>query len=272
MKKTAMILLVTICILSLAACAATGGNGGGTSSAPEVSDSPETHDAAPDTSVDGYFAVPTQYGAIFVPERYFGAISASVKDSDPNTVEFIDAEDGTGLFRILFGKETSIPVTTMNKNGTEVEVFAEFCELDPTADNHDRHLEYQEVLNDIISYFENGPESPDSTDDKNSVFDIETAFMTLKYPAKWRDKVTVDVTDLEVSFRCGEHRLFDVLFGSENGFCVGTLRGMPIYIQTYEFDESSMTEEEFLELCEMQEDMNVLIDRLAEVDEFVPES
>ena len=85
----------------------------------------------------------------------------------------------------------------------------------------------------------------------NSTFDIVTPVVTMKYPAKWKDKVTVTVTSDRVSFVNDGTPIFDLVFSDEEGYLLGTYSGTPISIVDYPVTTD--------EQAAMQEDVNVIL-------------
>ncbi|MBR6051869.1 MAG: hypothetical protein IKP68_11815, partial [Clostridia bacterium] len=74
---------------------------------------------------------------------------------------------------------------------------------------------------------------------------------TMKYPAKWKDKVTVTVTSDRVAFVNNGTPLFDLVFSDEEGYLLGTYSGTPISIVDYHVTTD--------EQVAMQKDVNVIL-------------
>lgn len=87
------------------------------------------------------------------------------------------------------------------------------------------------------------------------VFDIETSVVTLKYPLKWKDKVTIEVSDGKVCFSNEGTPLFDLVFSEGEGYLLGSYNGTPIYLVEYPVS----TEEQI----QMKDDVNVILDYLS---------
>ena len=105
---------------------------------------------------------------------------------------------------------------------------------------------------------------PDDTDDKSEVFTISTPFADLKYPAKWIDKVDVLSDETHALFACDGYELFDITVNSEGGVVLGTILSNDgnkvLRFISADLDDSI---ENFDEFCEMQEDVNVILDNLS---------
>lgn len=94
---------------------------------------------------------------------------------------------------------------------------------------------------------------------QKEVFEIEANGFTLKYPAKWKDAVNVEVSDNKVSFSYDDIALFDLIFGESNEYLLGTYDDSEIHLRAYDIDPESVTEEQYDNICAMQDDVNVLI-------------
>lgn len=103
------------------------------------------------------------------------------------------------------------------------------------------------------------------------VFDIETSVCVLKYPQKWKAAVSVDVSKNIVRFSWGDRKLFDLIFGGDSGYLLGTYADVGVYVISYEPDKDLMSEEDFLTFCAMQEDINVILQNLMKDKNFVLE-
>ena len=95
----------------------------------------------------------------------------------------------------------------------------------------------------------------------DSTVDIETSVTTLKYPARWKDTVTANVTENGVSFVNYGTSLFDLVFTECDGFLLGTYNDTPIYIVDYPVYSD--------EQAAMQEDVNVILQHLMEDPNFI---
>lgn len=122
---------------------------------------------------------------------------------------------------------------------------------------------------------ENADGSPESEFDLSKAMSIETENATLYYPEEWENVVECeaegeDDSSVEFYATVGHHErvhIFDVLFGGENGYCIGTIEkdGKEIEVNIVSYDVSfdgSWTEEEINTVRTMQEDVNFLIQAL----------
>ena len=104
-------------------------------------------------------------------------------------------------------------------------------------------------------------------------FDIETSVVTLKYPSKWKDLVSIEVKDSAVHFTYQDEKLFDlVLSEAENidgAYLLGTYDGTPIYIVSYSVDESKFSEDELSNYNAMQANVNVILENLKKEEKFI---
>lgn len=113
-------------------------------------------------------------------------------------------------------------------------------------------------------------------------FEIETPDCTLYYPAKWKEQVRIETVEgnaYRVEFYGQvegkeEQHLFDIAFGGEEGYTLGHLttradNRVAVNIISYDFEPSEDWQDaEANTIYAMQEDINYIIDKLEELDEF----
>lgn len=126
-----------------------------------------------------------------------------------------------------------------------------------------------ETNDDSVKFYE--------TDEE--VFRIETAYCDLYYPEKWEDKIEINIEDGEqyiIHFTANMENksvpLFDLIFGGNEGYKLGTLKldnqEMSLYIIDYEFNQDDFDEQVYFNLCGMCDDVNVIISKLIEDGNF----
>ena len=101
-------------------------------------------------------------------------------------------------------------------------------------------------------------------------FDIETPYVTLSYPSKWKNEVEikhVDADNYTVEFyRAGEDKetvhLFDIVFGGESGDFIGAVVNddvtTDVFVVSYSID-NSISDDELEIISGMLEDVNHII-------------
>lgn len=105
----------------------------------------------------------------------------------------------------------------------------------------------------------------DSENKDNENFDIKTDYITLYFPNKWKESVNIKINDDIVSFSAlpDDIKLFDIMFGKNEGDIIGTLsineNNIPVSVKTYDIDNNL---EKYDEYREMQEDINTVINML----------
>ena len=120
-------------------------------------------------------------------------------------------------------------------------------------------------------------ESKEITDSENSgeeVFDIKTDYCTLKYPEEYKDTVKTTVINTGVYAVCftttvnnNEVKIFDIVFGGEEGYKLGTLKdgkkSIDVYVKDYSADfPKDISEEDGNRLDVMAQKINVIISNL----------
>lgn len=182
------------------------------------------------------------------------------KSTDAFTVSF--TADKKQLFDLSFNKneKKGDVLGTLVLDEGNVVVYIKTYALDP---NDVEHIALQESLNVIIEAlisdygFVTG-EIVEQED--NSVFEIKTDLVTLYYPNKWKDKVTVKVDGKTVSFMADKRKIFDLCFEKCDGYLLGTYDGTPIYMVEYKAENDD-------EIA-MQQDVNVIIEYLSKDEKF----
>lgn len=105
---------------------------------------------------------------------------------------------------------------------------------------------------------------------------IDTPFCHLYYPAMWKGNLRVEQIEGDVytvKFYAQiegkeEQHLFDIIFGGEDGYMIGTLNdeggtSVPVYVVSADFmPDDSWEEEKANTYHAMAEDINYLLDRL----------
>ncbi len=107
---------------------------------------------------------------------------------------------------------------------------------------------------------------------EKDVFNINTSYGILRFPQRWENITTIEVEDNTVHFihTTTNTRLFDVSFNSGEGYTVGSYslneKTVNVIVNTFEFDK---TLEEYELFCNIQDDINVIINYLVSDYKFV---
>lgn len=203
----------------------------------------------------------------FVKLRYPAALKDTVDitgaekhaSSDKFTLTF--SAEGTDLFALYFNEEKDNLLGTLPLEENPVVIYVKTFPL--TSDDLTMR-EKQESLNVIIQGliadygFLTGEIQKE--DDDNTVYEIKTDKVSLFYPAKWKDRITVTEKDKTLSFMDGEDNLFDLRFEECDGYLLGTYDGTPVYIVEYKAKNDDQ--------IAMQQDVNVIINNLKSDEKF----
>ena len=263
MKKILIVILALVLVLSFAACGED-----------DTKNDPKDGTIAILESDDSETKViSTPYADLKYPSVFDGKVTNKVTSEDPYTVAFSTVDDDTLLFSVIFNGEGDALLGTIIGEKENTVVYMNLPELDKDSENYDTNIQLQEKNSVIITNLQNDYEfilNSAVEHEDNTTFDIQTNVTTLKYPAQWKDKVTVDVSDDAVRFSYGDIKLFDLSFvETEDGFLIGKYQDTPIYLVNYELTQGDMTELEFTELNLMQEDYSVILNHLVEDPNFV---
>ena len=259
MKKIILMLLCLVMVLSFCACRAGEDPVQDPSSSGEESSLPESSVEEEKTTT-----LNTPYIDLQIPASYEGKVDAEVTDE---TVVF-KTKDGTELYTLYFGEATENLIGTILLEDKNIVIYVSFAELDV----EDTNAKYRDGINTIIKNLmknENFVINEAVEYEDPTMFDIKTDLVTLKYPNKWKDKVKIEVTDDTVKFTCGKEKLFDLVFKECDGYLLGTYDNTPIYIISYEFDETKYSEDEKMDLYSMSGSVNAILQELMKDSKFV---
>ena len=255
-RSIALLLSVIMCAFLFCAC---GGNGDGA-----------TADEAAETTVQPttkkvLTEIETPFAKLKVPSYFNENVKTDVVKKDPYTLKF-SAKDDTELFTLVFGgKGENLLGTLITDNGNYA-IYANIAKLDPKSEKYAEYSEYQECIGDITENLKKDYEFVSNMvvqKEDNETYDIETDVCTLKYPKKWKDKVTAEVGKDAVKFSCDGTKLFDICFTEQkNGIYIGKYKDTPVYVVSYKIDDKGKSKEQIEELRIMQDDLNVITDNL----------
>ena len=217
--------------------------------------------------VDGSLTVyKTKYCDLKYPSQWADAVQVVIDESAAYTVTFA-MNDGTPIFDLIFNGYTGYVLGTLLGEAENTIVRMN----DHTMDKSDsRYEEFCAMVEDVNVILENlGKDysfvmGQEIRKEDDSTFEIKTRLCSMQYPAKWKEQADIAVSDDAVRFSCGEYKLFDLLFGNEEGYLLGTYDGETVSIVSYDIDASAMNEEMYRQLCAMQEDVNVILQYLME--------
>ncbi len=213
----------------------------------------------------------TKYCDLKYPIRWADTVKAEIDESSAYTVKFA-MNDGTPIFDLIFDGQTGFVLGTLV--GDDANTVIHFVDY-PMDENDSRYNEFCTMAEDVNVIIENlirdysFVPGEEIIKEDQTTFEIKTSVAVLQYPAKWQDKVNIDLSDTSVKFSCGEYKLFDLYFDSEEGSLLGTYKGKTIRIVSYDIDPSVISSEMFDQLCAMQEDVNVILQHLMEDTEFI---
>jgi len=266
MKRILIVLFVLILAVSVAACSANDTQNTETQNAETQNTVPATQATPAETEEpEELMTVSTPFADLKVPASFEGKVSDKVTSEDPYTVSFF-TEDGEELFAVVFNGEGDILLGTLIGENENTVIYMNFAELDKTDENYEAKALYQEQAGLIVNYLKQDYEFVTNgviEREDSATFDIETKVGVIKYPERWKDKVTIDVADDAVRFSSGDVKLFDISFvKTENGYPVGKYKDKDVYLVIYELEKGEKSEEDFAALNLMQEDYSVALDSL----------
>ncbi len=224
---------------------------------------PDEAAAVAETTEQKVVKFETPYADLAVSEKFDEAVKAVVRQENPYIVDYITKADNTKLFAIHFNDKTNNYLGSIKSGDETVLLYAEFFEIKKDSENYQKYTGYQMEVNTIVNNLEKDysldtDEKPSDT--SSDVYDIKTNVVTLKYPKKWENKVTVKQENDCVKFSADNTPLFDLYFKECNGVQLGTYDGTPIYIVEHKVEKA--------EHKNMIQDVNVIINHLSEDAKF----
>ena len=262
-KLTALTLTALMCTLLLCACGQNTETATGDEAVASNTVQPVTEKVLKE--------VETPYAKLKLPSYLTDNVKTEVTNNNPYTLKF-SAKDGTGLFTLVFGGKGENLLGTLINGNTHTVIYANIEKLDSKSEKFEEYSEYQECMSSIIENLKKDYEfvvNEIVEEESSATFDIKTDVCTFKYPKKWQDKVNTSVSKDAVRFTCGSVKLFDIYFSKQdNGIFIGNYDGVPLYLVSYKLDKNSQSEEELQQLRAMQDDVNVIIDRLKTEEKF----
>lgn len=221
---------------------------------------------------DPGISVETPYAVLRVPSEFDGALQWKTVSEEPYVLAFTTTE-GREVFSLHFNQETANLLGTLPLDGENVVIYADFSEVDKQDAQYATLMRYQLAVGTIIEnlaadYGFQPNVLPEPAVPTLEAVTIETKVVTLKYPAEWKDRVTVEVTDERAAFSCEGTKLFDVCFFDGSGYPLGTYDGTPISIVSYDIDPAVKSETELQDLYAMQEGVNFITQNLMQDPKF----
>jgi hypothetical protein len=234
--------------------------------------------------------ISTPYADMFFPGEWEDNIRIEqIKHDDSTyTVECYGLPGNAAdvhLFDVVFGKtdENVIGLLTA-KNGMEVTVGIVLYPVESIDSNNKNMQIIQEGVNYLMEKLQlRDYEAESEESDRESAaeeqneddFIVQTPYAVLKYPMKWKEKISVEVIDADVysvqffgTVNQTKKHLFTVILGNIEQGSIGKIHGFAgeeinVSIEISEIDVSSeMSDEMQNELYAMQDDMNYLISQL----------
>lgn len=231
-------------------------------------------DTLPPDDGDGRITIDTPYGEIFYPAAFEDTLRIDVREDNGYRLAFfarLEGREDQPIFDLIFGDDAIDPVGVVTAaDGTGTPVAVAMVDFAPDAgwleDEKNLVLAMQEAINDLVKAL-------DPLMNPSGEVEIETPYVTLRYPGVWRDQLVVEQTDNTVTFfgKLPEREktpLFSLTFGGDETGAIGHVRddaGREVSVRlTVEelFFDDGWTTEEMDTLYSMQESMNELMDAL----------
>lgn len=214
------------------------------------------------------FTIETSICNLKYPSKWKDAISIDKLENSTETVRF--SLNGTSVFDISFNEGDTL-LGKLKKDEKTIDVYVLLYEIDKQNKDYETCLAMQDdvnVITDNLSKdydFSIGKSLPE---DDGKTFEITTPVVTFSYPEKWKNKVDVNLNEETVEFTSDGNKLFNIYFGGSKGNLLGTYDGKEIRLETFAID-SNLPEDKKAEYSSMQEDVNVMLEKLYKDEKFV---
>ncbi len=217
---------------------------------------------------DEFFTIETKYADLRYPSKWEDKVKTDILEDGVYTVRF--SSNGKSIFDISFNKGDTLLGTLFTDDGN-VGVYVRFYELDKKDKSYEDFAAMQDDVNIITENLAKDYDFSIGTpllEDDGKTFAIETKIVTMYYPQRWKDSVTVKADDKAVAFSCDGTPLFTIYFGSEKGTLLGTYDGTELRLETFDFDKKKLNAAQIGIYEAMQEDVNVILQNLYEDKKF----
>ncbi len=206
------------------------------------------------------FPIDLGFVVLRYPKRWENAVTLTgAEPHDPADRFALSFSDGgTTLFTLRFNdEEGDILGTILGTVNTTLRVTVDSGLAD------ERKREMQDDVNVILEHLNEeycfvAGKIIQNQDD--SLFYFETPLGTLCYPQKWEDRVTVEVSEVVISFSEGDTPIFDLVMIDSEGYLLGSYDGKPVYLYEYAVENEDQSA--------MQDDVNVILQKLMEDPKF----
>lgn len=226
--------------------------------------------ATPDTSAgDELLSIKTDYCTLKYPNKWGDKFSTKIENTGVYTVEFLYGD--TPVFALTFNGGEGSPLGTIIVEESHIVIRVDAYPHDQKDENYDIYRVMQEDINTMVDHLKKDYQFVTDIieDASDEVFEIKTPVVSLFYPKKWEDKITVDTDENTVRFSYEQISLFDISFGGDNGEVIGSYKDIPVLLDEHIIDKDAVTDEQFKTMSAMKEDINVIIEYLRKDSEFV---
>lgn len=285
-NKIVWIALLMCLLVVLSGCAAKNENDPEKST--EETQNTEAQETKFYTTDEDCYSIETKYGKLEYPEKWKNITKTEIVEEEPYTVQFfcVTSAGDVPLFDLHFGGGEGFLLGTLPQDGKNIPMYLESFDIDQSAMSEEEYFNccaMSEDVNVIISRLieKNGlvlsdnEQVPELPEDNGEVFAIETKYGTLSYPEKWKELSKIEIVESPIytvkfsgKTASGDIPLFDLNFDGGDGYRLGSMKvdgqDVTIYLDDYSFDQGTLSDEDYFNCCAMQEDVNVILEHLAQ--------
>lgn len=212
------------------------------------------------------YKIETEVFDMKYPKRWENKVSI---EQSNNCISFV--ADETHLFDIMFNSDEGEVLGTIKKKDANIVLSVKMYELDVENKNFDDYTIMQEDINIILDNLEkdyNFVVGSAINFESRELFEITTKHVTLYYPIKWKEKININTNKDVIRFSSNGIDLFSILFNSSEGNLLGTYNGINVTVIFNDIEQNDLSDSEYLEYVAMQEDLNVILEKLCEDEKF----
>lgn len=217
------------------------------------------------------YTIETRYCDLKYPTKWEGKVKTEILENYGYIVKFV-AND-INLFDFEFVEGNGALLGTLITDNENIVINITSYELEHEMQDYEIYASMQSDIDVIIenlmadyNLMLDKIVEPEGWD----VYTIESSLVTLYYPSKWKEFVTIETSDMSVKFSCNAVPLFDIVFGdTECDSVLGYYNDIPVGVVTYDIYSGLFTDSEYVYLRAMQEDVDVIIEGLLSDENFI---
>lgn len=270
MKRFLLIIMCVLMSLSFTACGETNQKETGENSSSEATQPTSGESgkvALTDLDESENDTIKTKYCDLQFPKKWNKTVTAKTEEDGHYRVTF--SYKDKPCFDLIFDESGDRLLGTLTTDD-----FVKVLTIhDYSWGKKDKDFDaYLGVMDDVNIIIKGLTKNYDFVTDKiineDKTTQIKASFATLYYPLRWKENVHPDKTGNTITFTYLADKLFEITYDGKEGSLLGRYDGKDLRLTPEKIDESKYTKGELNEIHTMQEDVNILLAKLAEDEKF----